>query len=398
MHVDVVVLGNKLLEHWVNSERVLQYSNPVVGGGMVAGKKAGGPVEGAILSAGYISLQSESHPVEFRKYMGEWRSAVGPGGGQGCRRDGQFDTSQYRETWEYKRTVQHKSPGSLKNKTSFLTHYVDDKKMPMPVALRLWATREADPKWMRGVDVDDHVSLTLFVPLEEQVNVIKSGSHASGVHVSHKEKKPPTAKELKHNLGLLKHGPPGNSFDSRLHDTAIAQTMGDDFRLDTLFQAPKAPDNISAKKFMVDEELIEDTDDNNRPSAAEKGPDAGACNPNEAGAQGPQVCGSNAVDDDASSEEEDENGKKKTKKNQSQLEKLKANPLFDAAESISNIRIRFEGELTMLTDALKRANDKVKLVLDEAMSLQLAFGTTSTQVNWRAGVLSPLWSMQAQPA
>jgi len=61
------VLGDSLLEHYINGDKVLTYSRAVVGGGVVdafdpAAKKDGTPITG-----GYISLQGESHPIEFKK-------------------------------------------------------------------------------------------------------------------------------------------------------------------------------------------------------------------------------------------------------------------------------------------------------------------------------------------
>lgn len=66
VHLDLVVLGKELIEHRINGESVLHYRRPVIGGGMVDGHKEAEKRDGQALTRGYISLQSESHPVEFR--------------------------------------------------------------------------------------------------------------------------------------------------------------------------------------------------------------------------------------------------------------------------------------------------------------------------------------------
>ena len=45
----------------------LSYEMPQVGGGSVSKFIPSAKVDGKLLEEGYISLQSESHPVEFRK-------------------------------------------------------------------------------------------------------------------------------------------------------------------------------------------------------------------------------------------------------------------------------------------------------------------------------------------
>ena len=55
------------VEHLVNGTLVLQYAGPVVGGGNVSEWAPGAPEPGTFLTGGYIALQSESHPIEFRR-------------------------------------------------------------------------------------------------------------------------------------------------------------------------------------------------------------------------------------------------------------------------------------------------------------------------------------------
>lgn len=64
---EVLVLGDSLIVHYANGEEVLRYENPQIGGGNVDGQEVKWGNNGQMLSKGTISLQSESHPVEFRK-------------------------------------------------------------------------------------------------------------------------------------------------------------------------------------------------------------------------------------------------------------------------------------------------------------------------------------------
>jgi len=64
---EVLVLGDSLIRHYANGEMVLEYNKPQMGGGAVSGNDPSLMVDGKLLDHGSISLQSESHPVEFRK-------------------------------------------------------------------------------------------------------------------------------------------------------------------------------------------------------------------------------------------------------------------------------------------------------------------------------------------
>lgn len=63
---EVLVLGDSLIRHFANGMEVLSYNKPQVGGGNVSGQDLVFGQSGQLLERGTISLQSESHPVEFK--------------------------------------------------------------------------------------------------------------------------------------------------------------------------------------------------------------------------------------------------------------------------------------------------------------------------------------------
>lgn len=67
VRVEVEVLGHEEISHRVAGQTVLSYQKPQIGGGTVSGHDPAVKQDGKPLEEGYISLQSESHPVEFRK-------------------------------------------------------------------------------------------------------------------------------------------------------------------------------------------------------------------------------------------------------------------------------------------------------------------------------------------
>ena len=66
VRVEAIVLGDSVIVHLVNGDTVLQYSNPQIGGGVVNGYDPAIKRDGAPLAEGFISLQSEGHPIDFR--------------------------------------------------------------------------------------------------------------------------------------------------------------------------------------------------------------------------------------------------------------------------------------------------------------------------------------------
>ena len=67
VRVEVMVDGDKQIKHLIDGRTVLSYERPQIGGGNVSGHDPAVKKDGMLLGEGYISLQSESHPVEFRK-------------------------------------------------------------------------------------------------------------------------------------------------------------------------------------------------------------------------------------------------------------------------------------------------------------------------------------------
>lgn len=67
VRVEAMVLGDSILKHIVNGDTVLTYSKPQMGGGSANNTNPGELVNGKMLTEGFITLQAESAPVEFRK-------------------------------------------------------------------------------------------------------------------------------------------------------------------------------------------------------------------------------------------------------------------------------------------------------------------------------------------
>lgn len=64
---EFLVLGDSVIKHIIDKEVVLEYTKPQIGGGNVSNYDPKIKVDGKALTSGYISLQSESHPIEFKK-------------------------------------------------------------------------------------------------------------------------------------------------------------------------------------------------------------------------------------------------------------------------------------------------------------------------------------------
>lgn len=67
--MDFLVLGDELIAHIIEGDTVMKYSKPIIGGGVVDNFNPSAKVDGKALIEGYIALQSESHPIQFRKIL-----------------------------------------------------------------------------------------------------------------------------------------------------------------------------------------------------------------------------------------------------------------------------------------------------------------------------------------
>ena len=64
---EVLVLGSERIVHYINGDAVIEYANTTTGGGVVSGHRPEMKPEGRPLGSGFIALQSESHPIQFRR-------------------------------------------------------------------------------------------------------------------------------------------------------------------------------------------------------------------------------------------------------------------------------------------------------------------------------------------
>ncbi|HTU99249.1 MAG TPA: DUF1080 domain-containing protein [Luteitalea sp.] len=64
--VQVEVLGGESVRHFIDRQLVLEFERPSIGGGVATGFDPAIKIDGTLLTSGYIGLQAESQPVEFR--------------------------------------------------------------------------------------------------------------------------------------------------------------------------------------------------------------------------------------------------------------------------------------------------------------------------------------------
>lgn len=67
VRVEAIVLGDSIIHHLVEGDTVFTYTRPVMGKGVVNGYLPKIMQEGKPVKSGYITIQGESHPTEFRK-------------------------------------------------------------------------------------------------------------------------------------------------------------------------------------------------------------------------------------------------------------------------------------------------------------------------------------------
>lgn len=64
---ELIVHGDSMVYHLINGDTVLQYTEPQIGGGVVQRYDPTMKQDGKLLTEGFIALQSEGQPVDFRK-------------------------------------------------------------------------------------------------------------------------------------------------------------------------------------------------------------------------------------------------------------------------------------------------------------------------------------------
>jgi len=67
VRVEVEVRGGEHITHYAEGRKVLEYDKPQIGGGAVTNFDPKVKVDGTPLTEGYITIQGESHPTQFRK-------------------------------------------------------------------------------------------------------------------------------------------------------------------------------------------------------------------------------------------------------------------------------------------------------------------------------------------
>ena len=67
VRVEVLVHGGDVIKHIVDGATVLEYQRPQIGGGAASPTDPAVKVDGTPLTGGYIALQAETAPIDFRK-------------------------------------------------------------------------------------------------------------------------------------------------------------------------------------------------------------------------------------------------------------------------------------------------------------------------------------------
>jgi hypothetical protein len=69
IQAELIVLGDSMITHIINGDTVLRYSKPQIGGPVVNGYDPKQKQDGRLLNSGFIALQSEGQPIDFRRVM-----------------------------------------------------------------------------------------------------------------------------------------------------------------------------------------------------------------------------------------------------------------------------------------------------------------------------------------
>jgi len=66
---ELIVLGDSSITHIINGDTVMKYSHPSIGGEVVSRFDPAQKIDGKPLKEGFIALQSEGQPVDFRNIL-----------------------------------------------------------------------------------------------------------------------------------------------------------------------------------------------------------------------------------------------------------------------------------------------------------------------------------------
>lgn len=66
IQAELVVLGDSIVSHYINGEKVLEYTKPQIGGGTANRYDPAIKIDGKPLKSGFIALQSEGQEIDFR--------------------------------------------------------------------------------------------------------------------------------------------------------------------------------------------------------------------------------------------------------------------------------------------------------------------------------------------
>ena len=64
IRLEIEVHNDSIIKHFINGEKVMEYTKPIYGGEYASESTMA--LEGQPVKSGYISLQSESHPIHFK--------------------------------------------------------------------------------------------------------------------------------------------------------------------------------------------------------------------------------------------------------------------------------------------------------------------------------------------
>src|SRR5690606_10387017 len=67
VRAEMLVLGAGQITHLIDGKKVMEYALPQFGGGVVHRHDPAAQPTGELIEGGYIALQSESHPIDFRR-------------------------------------------------------------------------------------------------------------------------------------------------------------------------------------------------------------------------------------------------------------------------------------------------------------------------------------------